>query len=109
MTREINLHLTIDVERLRVLLTLATAPHACPWADVGPAFDTTVVIREHQPSARVWRLAAEDLARGLERLALDRSIPDALDVLCNAVSADPTERTADIVLQLTVFGEVLYG
>lgn len=81
---------------------------------------TAVRVREHDPHAdgvpafdQIIR--AEQLVNGLQRLAdcpeeggpLHRDL--ALKYLAEAVGENGDAGTADVVMQMTVFGEVIYG
>jgi hypothetical protein len=123
----------IDVQRLRDLLCSAVEGGSNYWAGFRKVHQAVnldylgveVVEHEsHDDGPRVRRMiAAEDLAKGLERLgacAVSGMMPDngggkpmpfpgAMSHLANFLQENDDAETADVVLQLTVFGTLIYG
>lgn len=109
----------ITRQALRDLLCTAVEGGSNYWAMFEDAERTEsldylgVVVVEHEahskgvPALR-RRITAEDLAQGLERLAA-ATFPAAKQHLADALSENGDATTADVVLQMAVFGDVIYG
>lgn len=124
----------VDVQRLRDLLCSAIEGGSNYWAFFRDALKTTdadwsyqsVEVCEQEshkddgPGMRL-RVSAEDLANGLKRLgecALSGTMkgphgpirfPAAGQHLANFLGENDDAETADVVLQMTVFGTLIYG
>lgn len=124
---DIKITLTVDVKRLQDLLTSAIEGGSNYWAsfdrvehsgDMGAYVKVWLTEHEASDSRKepiVRDVTAEDLAKGLQALADVTSDPDKLSEfpaafkhLNNALD-DYDQETADVVLQMTVFGELVYG
>ncbi len=116
-----TLSVTLPVSRLRLMDLLCTAVEGGSnyWAKFRHSRRTAdldylqVDVAEHEasgdgpPMERV--VTAEDLLVGLQRLATS-TMETANQHLLDAISEDGGDATtADVVLQMTVFGEVVYG
>jgi hypothetical protein len=118
----VNLTIPIAVQRLRDLLCNAVEGGSTYWARFEAAERTPdldylrVRVIEHEagrPGKRrvsCW-ITAEQLATGLQRLAILGGGNDALaQHFCDAIGGDGGDAgTADVVLQMAVFGELIYG
>lgn len=111
--------LAIDVPRQVLMDLLCTAVEGGSnyWASFSRATCTkdgdylSVHVREYEASGdRLLsrRVTAEDLATGLARLGTAK-FATASQHLADALSEDGDATTADVVLQMTVFGDVVYG
>lgn len=125
-TETVTVHIEVSLQTLRDLLCTAVEGGSTYWARFSVAeADRTehldylrVKVTELEASrADVHRInryvSAEDLAQGIRRLAEaaakdDGSFPAAAMHLARALS-DHDATTADVVLQMAVFGEVIYG
>jgi hypothetical protein len=74
----------------------------------------SIDVQEHEASTAdgsepSWkRITHDDLARGCVLLAA-RPFPAALQHLCNFLDENDDAETADVILQMAVFGNVIYG
>jgi hypothetical protein len=118
-TVKANLSIDIDVQRLRDLLCSAVEGGSNYWARFShsqrtPEYDyLSVRVQEddahsdNKPAVdRV--VTAEDLVVGLEALAKG-PFPAARQHLSAFLEENDDAETADVVLQMTVFGELVYG
>lgn len=116
-------HLTVSVpisdSRLIDLLVGAVEGGSNYWASFtaplpnGIAY-TSIRCREHEAHtdstpAVDTRVSASDLLRGLQRMAAQPAGSRMLEHLTNVINANDDAETADVVLQMTLFGEVIYG
>lgn len=130
-TETVVLNIPVSRQTLRDLLCTAVEGGSNYWADFRDCERTEdldyirVRVVEQEASRadtrRVNRyVRAEDLAKGLERLALasaeqpdaaawPKHFPGAGKHLADALSENGDAATADVVLQMTVFGELVYG
>lgn len=111
------LNVPVSRQLLMDLLCTAVEGGSNYWAQFSKAERTpdldylSVHVREQEASgcARVSRtVTADDLALGLERLATAK-FATATQHLADALSEDGDATTADVVLQMTLFGDVVYG
>lgn len=119
----------IDVQRLRDLLVGAIEGGSGYWArfkvyERSPDLDylkveviETESHKDDGPGVRMM-LTPEDLAKGIERLgacavsgmfADGMKFPAATFHLANFLGENDDAETADVVLQMTVFGTLIYG
>lgn len=115
----INVRIDVSEQLLKDLLVTAVEGGSGYWADfLNVKRDTELNIikclvveqersTEDEPPRRV-DVTPELLALGLERLA-QANFPSALTHLKNAIDETGDAETADVVLQMTVFGSVVYG
>lgn len=122
---DIVLNIPVPREMLRDLLCTAVEGGSNYWADFSAAVRTEgldylrVKVTEQEPSRddtpRVNRyIDADDLAIGIQRLAKaaiadDGKFPAAGKHLGDVLSENGDATTADVVLQMTIFGELIYG
>ncbi len=120
----ITVSFPVQCQLLRDLLCTAVESGGCNyWAAFSNATRTEgldylrVRVTEHESHSEGPRfnryVEAEDLARGLTRLAEAASrdaasFPSAAKHLADALS-NHDATTADVVLQMTMFGELVYG
>jgi hypothetical protein len=112
----------IPVQALRDLLCTAVEGGSNYWArfesaERTPDLDYLSVVLTADPgdgTRKRYTVRAEDLVRGLEALGTQPApFPTAASHLADAIG-DPDNSTgdattADVVLQMTVFGDVVYG
>ncbi len=67
--------------------------------------DDTLNYKDHTCGISIWRLDYEAIQRGVQLLA--RKYPARLAEILEAVPDDAV--TADVFIQLCVFGEIVYG
>jgi hypothetical protein len=116
-TEMVALVAAVPLQTLRDLLCTAVEGGSNYWATFSDAERTedldylSVRVREHEAHGDKRALSrvvtAEDLAVGLQRLtkaSFEAAMQHFADALTNH---DAT--TADVVLQMTVFGDVVYG
>jgi hypothetical protein len=115
----ISVPVVFDEQRLRDLMCSAVEGGSNYWArfyrsERTPDLDyLSVEVVEEEPHSDdtprfKGRIKAEDLARGLELLGR-APFPAAAQHLANFLSENDDAETADVVLQMTVFGELIYG
>lgn len=107
----------IPIQRFRDLLCSAIEGGSNYWADFDK-FERTdldyisVRVAEQEPSSGNLRkrktLRAEHLVEGLQLLAA-APFPSALTHLHNFLNENDDAETADVVLQMTMFGDLIYG
>lgn len=115
------INIAVPRQTLRDLLCTAVEGGSNYWASFSAAERTEnldylkVKVTAHEKHddklPRVNRyITADDLSNGLERLAKAdlQAFPAAMKHLCDALT-DHDATTADVVLQMTVFGELVYG
>lgn len=114
-TITVNVMLPVRRQRLRDLLCSAVEGGSNYWAAFTDVTRTAnldyleVRVTEHEgsgavPTTRV--VTADDLAVGLGRAAMD---PRLARHAAAFLGDDDDAETADVILQMTVFGDVVYG
>ena len=114
----VTVSVDVDVQQLRDLLCGAVEGGSGYWARFSKAERTpdldylAVTVTERESStdgpAAVKRVRAEDLAQGIAQLWRG-SFPAAHQHLANFLTGDEDAATADVILQLTIFRDVIYG
>ena len=110
----VTLKLTVSDQALRDLLVTAVEGGANYWAEftrVKRDADLnilSVVVRDQETLGCDWLVTPHTLVLGLQRLA-DATWKRAHDHLHAAVVEDGDAETADVVLQMALFGELVYG
>jgi hypothetical protein len=115
----INITIPVPVQVLRDLLVTAAEGGSNYWARISVPPDqtgeeyTAIRVREHsahsddKPAYNAI-VKAEDLAKGLAALAT-ATFPAASKHLTDAITENHDAITADVVLQMAIFGDVIYG
>jgi hypothetical protein len=105
---------TVSRRILRDLLTTAVEGGINHWAGVGVTirdgdwnYLSVEWYEQGDPENRGF-VTPEDLLRGLERLS-KKPFPSALQHMADALSENGDAGTADVVFQMTVLGELMYG
>ena len=114
----LDITIPVPVQVLRDLLVTAAEGGSNYWARISVPPDqtgadyTAIRVREHSahsdkpPVNRIVR--AEDLIEGLRKLTT-ATFPAASKHLTDAITENSDATTADVVLQMAVFGDVIYG
>lgn len=118
----VELKIPIKRQLLRDLLSTAVESGTSYWAQVSKLKRTPdleyLSVRFHEVEAsegekrKVMTIKAEDLVIGLQRLSQQIGNPKfsaAGQHLADALSENGDAITADVVVQMTMFGELVYG
>lgn len=113
---DLNLTFTIKRQVLVDLLVTAVEGGSNYWAGFsnispnGESYDRVRVTDFEDNSKDRGEFSADDLLVGLQRLAADPPpFESALKHLTDVIREDYDADTADVVLQMSIFGEVVYG
>lgn len=110
-----NISVPVPEQILKDLLTTAVEGGSGYWAsfdDINRDDDLNVlsVTIVDDDSGKRHVVGCGLLTLGLERLAAQPTpFPAAFEHLVNALKEEGDAETADVVLQMTVFGELVYG
>jgi hypothetical protein len=114
------IHMTVSDQLLKDLLVTAVEGGSNYWAAFGEINRDeqlnirSVLVTEHEPGGAIVvskTVTPRDLVKGLQLLAGNKrkDFTNAEPCLMRCIREDYDQTDADIVLQMTVFGELVYG